>query len=122
MNYVLYNAVPSVGPSIIRTVRTSATTAIVTWAPLGNEVARGNVTSYSVKYRRMIFQNELCSASNANSWFVMANTTTATTINIAELDSSSGYCVAVAATTSAGTGPYGSPATIQGIVVNATIQ
>ena len=28
----------------------------------------------------------------------------------------------VAATTSAGTGPYGSPATIQGIVVNATIQ
>ena len=74
---------PSVGPSIIRTVRTSNTTAIVTWAPLGNEIARGN---------------------------------------IAELDSSSGYCVAVAATTSAGTGPYGSPATIQGIVVNATIQ
>jgi len=28
----------------------------------------------------------------------------------------------VAATTSAGTGPYGSLATIQGIVVNATIQ
>ena len=94
----------------------------MTWAPLGNEIARGNVTSYSVKYRRMTFQNELCSASNANSWSVMANTTTATTINIAELDSSSGYCVAVAATTSAGTGPYGSPATIQGIAVNATIQ
>jgi len=53
----------------------ATSTAIVTWAPLGNEIARGN---------------------------------------IAELDSSSGYCVAVAATTSAGTGPYGTPATIQG--------
>ena len=107
-------AVPLVGPAIIRTVRTNATTAIVTWAVLGNEIARGNVTSYSAKYRRMKFQTELCSASNASSWSVMAKTTPATTLSIAELDPSSGYCVAVAATTSAGTGPYGTPATIQG--------
>ena len=86
----------------------------MTWAALGNDIARGNVTSYSVKYRPTAFQTEHCSASNANSWLVTAKTTPASTLSIAGLDPTSGYCVAVAATTSAGTGPYGIPATILG--------
>ena len=33
-------------------------------------------------------------------------------LTIGDLDSATAYCVAVAATTSAGTGPYGTPGTI----------
>ena len=62
----------------------------------------------------MYSQNESCSTSNANSWTVggsKANTNA--NISITDLDPSTGYCVAVAATTSAGNGPYGKPVAIE---------
>ena len=103
---------PSAGPTIASAVRTSDTSADVTWTPLSLAVARGVVTSYSVKYRSMTSQSEDCSASDASSWTAMPSTTSATSLIIVGLNPSRGYCVAVAATTSAGTGPYGTPGTI----------
>ena len=105
-------AVPSAGPTIASAVRTSDTSADVTWTPLSLALARGVVTSYSVKYRSMTSQSEDCSASDASSWTAMPSTTSATSLIIVGLNPSRGYCVAVAATTSAGTGPYGTPGRI----------
>lgn len=108
-----YNsAVPTVGPSVTSAVRTSTTTATLSWAALGHEMARGNVIGYSVRYRPMTSQDERCSASDANTWTAKPNTTSTTTLDIMGLDPNAAYCVAVAATTSVGTGPYGTPATI----------
>jgi len=107
-------SVPLAGPNITSAVRTSTTTANVAWTPLSPAVARGEVTSYTVRYRPMYSQNESCSTSNANSWTVggsKANTNA--NISITDLDPSTGYCVAVAATTMAGNGPYGKLAAIE---------
>ena len=103
---------PSAGPTISSAVRTSDSTAEVTWTPLSLAVARGQVTSYSVKYQSMTSQSEDCSASDASTWTAMPRTTSTTSLVIVGLNPSLGYCVAVAATTSAGTGPYGTPGTI----------
>jgi len=104
--------VPTLGPSVTSAVRTSTTTATLSWAALGHEAARGNVIGYSVKYRPMTSQDQRCSALDANTWTAKPNTTSTTTLDIMGLDPKAAYCVAVAATTSAGTGPYGTPATI----------
>ena len=106
------SAVPVVGPNITSAIRTSTTTATLNWAALGHEMARGDVSGYSVRYRPRTSPTERCAASDANSWTITPKTTSATTLDIVELDPNSGYCVAVAATTSAGTGPYGTPSTI----------
>lgn len=106
------SAVPTLGPSVTSAVRTSTTTATLSWAALGHEMARGNVIGYSVRYRPMTSQDERCSASDANTWTAKPNTTSTTTLDIMGLDPKAAYCVAVAATTSVGTGPYGTPATI----------
>ena len=103
---------PTLGPSVTSAVRTSTTTATLSWAALGHETARGNVIGYSVRYRPMTSQDERCSALDANTWTAKPNTTSTTTLDIMGLDPSVAYCVAVAATTNAGTGPYGTPATI----------
>ena len=103
---------PSVGPNITSAVRTDIDTATVTWETLPHEVARGIVTSYSIRYRPTNAQSEPCEASNANLWTVTPKTSRSPTLNIMELDGTTAYCVAVAATTGGGTGPYGTPATI----------
>ena len=103
---------PSVGPNITSAVRTGIDTATVSWGTLPHDVARGNVTSYSIRYRPTNTQSEPCGASNANLWTATPKKSSSPTLNIMELDGVTAYCVAVAATTSAGTGPYGTPATI----------
>ena len=103
---------PSVGPNITSAVRTGIDTATVSWGTLPHEVARGIVTSYFIRYRPTNTQSEPCGASNANLWTVTPNISSSPTLNIMGLDGVTAYCVAVAATTSAGTGPYGTPGTI----------
>ena len=103
---------PTLGPSVTSAVRTSTTTATLSWAALGHETARGNVIGYSVRYRPMTSQDERCSALDANTWTAKPNTTSNTTFDLMGLDPKVAYCVAVAATTNAGTGPYGTPVTI----------
>ena len=106
------SAVPSVGPNITSAVRTGIDSATVTWGILPHEVAQGTVTSYSIRYRPTNTQSELCRASNANLWTVTPKTSSSPTLNIMDLGGATAYCVAVAATTGAGTGPYGIPGTI----------
>lgn len=103
---------PSVGPNITSAVRTGIDTATVSWGTLPHEVAQGIVTSYFIRYRPTNTQSEPCGASNANLWTVTPKTSRSPTLNIMELDGTTAYCVAVAATTGGGTGPYGTPATI----------
>lgn len=104
---------PSVGPNITSAARTAADTATVSWGVLPHEVARGIVTSYSIRYRPTMNSFEQCGASNANTWSqVMSTRSSSPMLTIGNLDSATAYCVAVAATTSAGTGPYGTPGTI----------
>ena len=112
MTFAYNSAVPTVGPSVTSVVRTSTTTATLNLTALGHETARGNVIGYSVRYRPKTSQDERCSASDANTWTAKPNTTSNTTFDLMGLDPKVAYCVAVAATTNAGTGPYGTPATI----------
>ena len=108
---------PIAGPNITSAVRTTTTTDDVTWAPLSNlTVTRGFVISYTVRYRPKSSQSENCAASNVSSWAAGDGVTIVTmnaSISTTGLDPNSGYCVAVAATTRAGTGPYSTPATIE---------
>ena len=71
--------------------------------------AGGIISHYSVRYRPKDYTNENCSNTNASTWTTNTKTADGTSILITELMPTRDYCVAVAATTNAGTGIYSRP-------------
>lgn len=102
-------AAPTVAPTVTSAVRTNATTARIMWSAVNTMGAGGIISHYSVRYRPKDYPNENCSNTNASTWTTNTKTADGTSILITELIPTRDYCVAVAATTNAGTGIYSRP-------------
>ena len=101
----VYLAVPSVAPTVATVRRDSATTVVLTWDPLSLVESRGFLTDYKVAYmstlRSSCPQIDLETASTTLS-VDKENTQTV----ISNLDPGLEYCVAIAASTVAGTSDF----------------
>ena len=101
--------VPTVAPTITSAVRINATTARITWTAVDSMNVGGIISHYSVRHRPKAYPTENCSNTNASTWTTNTKTDEGTSIIITELVATLDYCVAVAATSSAGTGLYSTP-------------
>ena len=100
---------PTVAPTITSAVRINGTTARITWTAVDTMNAGGVISHYSVRYRAKAYPTENCANTNASTWTTNTKTDEGTSILVDDLMPTLDYCVAVAATSSAGTGLYSTP-------------
>lgn len=102
-------AAPTVAPTITSAVRINTTTARITWNAVDTMNTGGVISHYSVRYRAKEYPTENCANTNASTWTTNTKTDEGTSILVDDLMPTLDYCVAVAATSSAGTGLYSTP-------------
>lgn len=108
-DFLFFVSVPTVGPTITNTTRTSGVSASLQWAPLPLEDSKGYVINYSVTYSQKT--DILCSPPST--WIDATNFTTQNLAYvISGLIPHLSYCVAVSASTNAGVGIFGPPSEI----------
>jgi len=101
----LYLAAPSVAPTVARVKRVSATTVILMWGPLSLVESRGFLTDYTVAYINT--QRSSCPQIDLQTMTTTLSVDKESTqIMINNLDPRLEYCVAIAASTVAGTSGF----------------
>ena len=101
----LYLAAPSVAPTVARVKRVSATTVILMWGPLSLVESRGFLTDYKVAYINT--QSSSCPQIDLQTMSTTLSVDKESTqIMINNLDPGLEYCVAMAASTVAGTSGF----------------
>ena len=100
----LYLAVPSVAPTVATLKRISATTVIMMWGPLSLVESQGFLTDYKVGYVNT--QRSSCPQIDLEMSTTLSVDKESTQIVINNLNPGLEYCMAIAASTVAGTSGF----------------
>ena len=102
---------PSAAPSYVEVSVENSTSVSVQWGPVDCVHQNGEITNYSVRYRKVSINKDDIGGSGCEDWDieVVWGDSSGGMTTILGLDKKTAYAVAVAAQNSAGTGVFSNP-------------